>query len=78
LDSDASDALRDSAGLRQFGLQAFTFVPDTPLQSRSLRPQSSLVLQTFTQVLPAPDTLSQIDPSGHPSVEPDVVHDFVQ
>jgi hypothetical protein len=59
-------------------LHAFTFELDTPLQPRSMRPESSVTLQIFTQVLPAPDTMSQIDSSGHPSVEPGVVHALVQ
>lgn len=59
-------------------MQAFTFELDTPLQPRSERPQSLVVLQVLTHVFPIPDTLSQIDPSGQPSVEPGVVHDVVQ
>jgi hypothetical protein len=52
-------------------------LPLTPLQSRSER-QSSAALQIFTQETAAPEIESHTEPSGHSSVEPDVVHVFVQ
>ena len=54
-----------------------TLLPLTPLQSMPAR-QSELVLQTRTQVVPAPVTLSQMEPSGQPAVVPVVVQATVQ
>lgn len=67
----------DSTAPYVFGLHALMLVPLTPLQSRSDR-QSSAALQIFTHVIAVPESASQTEPSGHWSVEPDVVHVAVQ
>jgi len=52
--------------------------PVVPLHSRSAR-QSPCTVQVFAHSMAGPpETEVQIEPSGQPEVEPDVVHGLVQ